>query len=354
MEPVKLDPKQRRLEILAAIIESYVESGEPIASGAVARMLGNSVSSATLRNDMASLADGGYLTQPHTSAGRIPTQRGYRMYVDRLMHLRTLPEDIMRHIDIQLTACSMDPERFLTEAARMLSGMIGMTTIFTHPASDNARLLGVELMPTGRRTCLLMLMISPSMLRTRLCRLEVDLTEETLEAMRRILRTAMCGKQLSEINHRLVSFVREQLGAMGDVIEPLLIAIRDAARSGERTRVVLGGQEHLLEPSAFSDRGVRDILAFLSDREQIAEMMRRLSGTINVFIGTESNHAALSEASLITARYSSGNGATGWIGVLGPQRMHYSRIIPCVQYFATAIGRLLSAVEADEQDIGGF
>ncbi|MBE6753928.1 MAG: heat-inducible transcription repressor HrcA [Ruminococcaceae bacterium] len=345
---IRLDPKQRRLAILAAIIESYAESGEPVASGAVARMLGGSVSSATLRNDMASLAQGGYLFQPHTSSGRIPTERGYRMYVDRLMTCRTLPEDVMRHIDIQLTACSMDPERFFAETARMLSGMTHMTAALTHPVSKDARVLGVELMPTGRHTCLLMVMISPSMLRTRLCRLDVELTDNALDIMRRILRTAVCGRHISEINHRLVARVKEQLGDAAEAVEPLLLAVRDIVRSGESAQVAMGGQEHLLEHSAFSDGALRDMLAFLSDREQLSALMRGSPSTINVFIGSESGRQELREASIITAQYSTGAGATGWIGLIGPQRMSYSRLIPCLQYFSDAVGRLLSAMEAEE------
>lgn len=345
---MRMEPKQRRLEILAAVIESYVDTGEPVASGTVAQMMDNSVSSATLRNDMAALAEGGYLTQPHTSAGRIPTERGYRMYVDRLMQTRSLPEDLMRHIDIQLTACSMDPERFLNEASRTLSAMTGMTTALTQPVSPDAHITGIELMPTGRHTCLLMTMISPSLLRTRMCRLGVDLNDETLGAMRRVLRAAVCGKHLSEIDHRLVAHIKQQLGSLGDIFEPLLLAVRDAARSGGSSQIAMGGQEHLLEHAAFSDRALRDMLAYLSDRQQLTDLLLGSPGTLNVYIGSESRREALKEASVITAKYSSGGGAAGWIGLIGPQRMPYSRMIPCVQYFATAIGRLMSAMESEE------
>ncbi|MBQ6797552.1 MAG: heat-inducible transcription repressor HrcA, partial [Clostridia bacterium] len=122
-----VEPKQRRLLVLAAIIESYVETGEPVGSKTLANALYNTVSSATIRNDMASLTEAGYLEQQHASAGRTPTQRGYRLYVDHLMGRRSLPQEIMRDIDMQLSGYSMDPLSFLEDASRMLSDMTGLT-----------------------------------------------------------------------------------------------------------------------------------------------------------------------------------------------------------------------------------
>ncbi len=344
-----MEPKKRKLTILAAVIESYVESGEPIGSKALAELLGNAVSSATLRNDMAALAEGGYLHQPHTSAGRIPTQRGYRMYVDQLMSLRTLPEDLMRSIDVGLTGYSMDPERFITEASKMLSGMTGMAAIATAPTAEDARVTGLELMPMSKHTCLLMIMIKPLVLKTRICRVAIPLTDQAIDGLTQILRTGFVGKRLSEINRMTMLNLQEQLGTLGEIIEPLLIAIRDAARGGREGRISINGQAFLLEHKAFSDNALRSMLSFVSNRDRLNSFICSAGGTINVLIGTETGITELSEASVITARYSSGMGASGWVGVIGPQRMNYSRIIPCIQYFSTAVGKVMGAMEVEEE-----
>ncbi len=341
-----MEPKKRRLAVLAAIIEHYVEHGEPVGSKTLAGLLGG-VSSATLRNDMAALAEGGYLDQPHTSAGRIPSQRGYRMYVDRLMNCRSLPEDITRYIDLELTGYSMDPDRFLSHACQMLSGMTGLAVISTAPSADDAVVTGVELMRTGRSSCLVILMLSPAVLKSRMCRFACELTDEELDIFRHALRSELCLRRASEINLRAVNRLRERLGELSDIAEPLLSAAREAAREGTGSQVMLDGQSRLLAHSDFDDRALRGLLGFLSDRERLARLLGSCHQSINVCIGTELGHEELSQASIIAARYRSGRGSSGWLGVIGPTRMNYSGIIPCIEYFSSAVGRIMSAIESD-------
>lgn len=341
-----MEPKKRRLAVLAAIIEHYVEYGEPVASKTLAEMLGD-VSSATVRNDMAALAEGGYLVQPHTSAGRIPSQRGYRMYVDRLMSHRALPEDLTRYIDLELTGYSMDPDRFLTHAAQMLSGLTRMAVVTTAPSAEDACITGVELMRTGRSSCLIILMLSPAVLKSRMCRFGCELTDSELEAFRQTLRSEFRTRRVSEINLRAINHLRERLGELSDMAEPLLTAVRELAREGTSAQVMLSGQARLLAHTDFDDRALRGLMGFLSDRELMARLLAECHQSINVCIGTELGHDELSQASVIACRYRSGRGSSGWMGIIGPMRMNYSGIIPCIEYFSSAVGRIMSAIECD-------
>ena len=341
-----MEPKKRRLAVLAAIIEHYVEFGEPVGSKTLAELLGG-VSSATVRNDMAALAEGGYLDQPHTSAGRIPSQRGYRMYVDQLMSHRALPEDLTRYIDLELSGYSMDPDRFLSHAAQMLSGMTRMAVVTTAPSAEDARITGVELMRTGRSSCLIILMLSPAVLKSRMCRFNAELTDGELDAFRHALRSELCSRRASEINLRAINRLRDRLGEMSDIAEPLLTAAREAAREGTSAQVMLDGQSRLLAHSDFDDRALRGLLSFLADRERLGRLLSGCHQSLNVCIGTELGHDELSQASIIAARYRSGHGASGWMGVIGPTRMNYSGIIPCIEYFSSAVGRIMSALEHD-------
>ena len=348
-----MEPKTRKLQILSAIVESYAETGEPVGSKVLAELLNNQVSTATLRNDMAALAESGYLSQPHTSAGRIPTQRGYRMYVDQLMNWRTLPEDIMRQIDIRLTDYSMDPDRFLTGAAHMLSEITGMAAVISAPSTEDALITGMELMPTGMHTCLLVIMLSPSVLKTRRCRITLPFTDDMLEGLRRMLKMSFIGKRLSEIDRRAMLAIQEQLGPLGTVVEPILLAVRDTARNGSDAGVIIDGQAHLLERSMFSNDALRGLMVFICDPKRVGRLFSDKHGTISVLIGSETGVDALSEASVVKARYSSGLGASGWVGVIGPQRMSYSKLIPSIQYFAGAVSKVMSAVETESGTLDG-
>ncbi len=348
-----MEPKTRKLQILSAIVESYAATGEPVGSRMLAELLGNKVSTATLRNDMAALAESGYLSQPHTSAGRIPTQRGYRMYVDQLMSWRTLPEDIMRQIDIRLTDYSMDPDRFLAGATHMLSEITGMTSVISAPSTDDALITGMELMPTGMHTCLLVMMLSPSVLKTRRCRITLPLTEDTLEGLRRMLKMSFIGKRLSEIDRRSMLEIQERLGPLGTVIEPILLAVRDTARNGADATIIIDGQSKLLERGMFPNEALRGLMAFICDTKQVGALFADKHGTISVLIGSETGVDALVDASVVKARYSSGLGSSGWVGVIGPQRMSYSMLIPSIQYFAGAVSKVMSAVETESGTLDG-
>lgn len=343
-----IEPKQRRLLILAAIVESYVETGEPVGSKTLADALYNTVSSATIRNDMASLTSVGYLEQPHTSAGRIPTQRGYRLYVDHLMGRRSLPQDVMRDIDMQLSGYSMDPLCFLEDASRMLSDMTGLAAVTTAPANDDARIVNIELMQVGPHTCLLIMMFSPAVLKSRICRLETELDDDTLQMLKTILREALCQKRASELNRRLITEIKQRLGEAGRYFEPLLSAARDAANDTASVQVVMSGTAHLLDRGDLSETSARDVLNFLSDRKRVSKLISSGKGGMSVLIGHELPHSELSNASIITARYRGSEQSAGWVGVIGPTRMNYAGIIPRIEYFATAVGRLMSAIEISE------
>lgn len=337
-----MEPKERKLRILAHIIESYADAGEPVGSKTLAELLGGSVSSATVRSDMSVLADSGYLEQPHASAGRVPTQKGYRFYVDRLMSRRTLPQDLMHDIDVQLTTYSMDPDNFLVTAAESLSEMTGMAAVVTTPSDKGAKVQGLELMPTGSHSCLMIMLIAPSMLRTRLCRVGAELDDDILTAMRQLLRDAVCGKQVSEINGRLMGTIRQMLGSLSGAMEPLLSAVRDAARGAESVDITTCGLAKLF---SIEDTDIsRDIISFLSDSERFGELIASRTGTMNVAIGREMEPFEMREASMITARYRGGVGAAGWVGVVGGTRVNYAKIIPHIEYFATAVGRMMSAI----------
>ena len=338
-----LEPNERKLRILAAIVETYAETGEPVGSKILAEMLGGGVSSATVRNDMAALSASGYIEQPHTSAGRIPSQRGYRLYVDRLMSRRALPEETMQDIDMRLTTYSMDPSGFLSAAAQSLSDATGMTSIITTPSDDDAKVRNIELIQGGSNSCLLIMMIAPSVLKTRLVRVNTELSAEMLMSLRQLLCETVKGRRLKEVDRRMLLGIRQVLGESGIVLEPLLSALRESARDASKVSIMLSGISKLL--SIDDHEASRDVISFLSNEERLGKLIASREGTMSVSIGREMMEDQMAQASMITARYRGGKDAAGWVGIIGDTRMSYQKIIPHIEYFSAAVGRMMSALD---------
>ena len=301
-----MEPRARKLKILASIIESYVQTGEPIASKALAAALENSVSSATIRNDMAELVASGYLEQPHTSSGRIPSQRGYRLYVDHLMMgNHELPLELQGEIDRRLSEFSYDPNKFLEVTASLIAEQTGLLSVVTNPIDQHPKVTNVELMIVGGRSVMLLIMISPTILKTRICRLSVDVSPDILEGFRAVLRDRLLNMQ-----------------------------------------VIMEGQSSMLARGVFAEWQLAGIMDFMEKRGAIADLLGEGNGFANsgrtcILIGNESQRPELEGTSMITERYYGGGQTAGWIGVVGPTRMNYARLIPYIDYFADAVGNML-------------
>ena len=236
----------RKLKILSIIIEDYIKTGEPVGSKKVCTALDNSVSSATVRNDMAELSNLGLIDQPHTSAGRMPTQAGYRLYVDKLMPKNSLESSEKLSLDSILNEFSKEPLSFLKESCKLLSDLTGLMAVVTTPADKLAMIRQIELIPTGTRTVLLIMMTSIGIMHSRLCKLDVDLTIDTLLVFKRVLNEQLAGKTLMEINPAFIQNAAVTLRDLSLVISPLLMAALRVASDAMEVKIIIGGQENLL------------------------------------------------------------------------------------------------------------
>ncbi|MDR1002190.1 MAG: heat-inducible transcriptional repressor HrcA [Oscillospiraceae bacterium] len=337
-----MTPGQRKYKILQTIIESYVESGDPVGSKTLAAMLENAVSSATIRNDMSDLVDSGYLEQPHTSSGRIPSQRGYRLYVDQLMWKRTLTDEVQSLISDKLTAYSCNPERFIEAAAQLLSEQTNFVAVITTPADVQARVVAVEIMPTSEHTVVIMMMISPSVLKSRICRLHVKVESAAVNMLRHYMNLHLLNMQISELTDDYMERITNELGSVGTALAPAFAMAADIAQEAGTVQIAVEGQSNLYDREDLSYSDVKELMAFLRNKQDIINLLS-LSGSSHVIIGRESKKAQLSGVSVVAARYYSGIGASGLVGVIGPLRMNYSKLIPYVEYFAGVVGSEMKA-----------
>ena len=204
---------ERKQKILTAIIDSYIQTGEPVGSKALVEMLGNAVSSATIRNEMAELASWGYLEQPHTSAGRIPTAKAFRLYIDHLMRRQALSDEDQKDIDDMLAGSAGDPERLIGEASQALAESTGCAAVSTTPSEQGAVIRRIEIMRVSSRSAALLLMTGSGVLRSRVCRFDGDVETDTLQMLCNVLTENFLGAQLTDIGAQPLAASRLRAGA---------------------------------------------------------------------------------------------------------------------------------------------
>ncbi len=331
---------ERKKQILAAVVEQYIKTGEPVGSKELLALTGMSVSSATVRNEMSDLAAMGYLDQPHTSAGRIPSQSGYRYYVDHLMKNREVDELNRRLIEAGVSSAVGDPEKLIAQAGEVLADLTKCACVSTAPGGDSMLIRRIELVPVGVHTAMLVLLTSNGILKSRLCRLDTELTAKICEEFYNIVDSTIVGKPAGEISVASMQTVAASAGSNPLTMIPLMAAVCELARSTANSKIILGGSSNLFAHKDYKADAV-ELLDFLSRKEPVTEVMTSKE-PLNVKIGRENIYRQLENSSVIVAKYSVGDSDSGTIGIIGPTRMDYENIIPSVKYLTDLVGRLIT------------
>ena len=343
-----MDLGERKQKILTAIIEAYIQSGEPVGSKTVVEKLDNAVSSATIRNEMAELSSMGFLEQPHTSAGRIPTAQAFRLYIEKLMKRRRLAEEAQRELDELLKSSASDPERLIEEASQALAATTGCAAVTTTPDQQSASIRRIEVMRVSPRSAALLLMTNVGVLRSRMCRFDFDVDGELLQKLSNALTDAFIGLPLTGVGLPQVQGLLVSLGEYGLICAPALTAFYELVQEAAEADVMLSGQLNLLRHPDYQLERARSLLDFLARRELLADMLTAHPGGLRVVLGNESHRPELDGSSIIVTRYLLGDGADGSIGIIGPLRMDYAAAIPRLEYIAKAVGRLLTELMDNE------
>ena len=333
----------RKCRILAAVIESYIDTGEPVGSKVLAEMLGNCVSSATIRNDMASLTTAGYLVQPHTSAGRLPTAAALRLYVNELMDRRDLT--LQEKVDIKsaLATISGDGTRLLEDACRALADFTGLAVFAGCPEGVGSRISRVDVMQTSPRNLAVVLVQDNGFIRTRMCRCQRDIPSRIATALTGYMSHHFQGADISAVTVEAMQGIMLELGEAGLAVAPILSAFYELAQECDRAKIAVAGQMNLMRHPEYSTERARALTAFLSQRENVQSLLDSLSpdSRVQVLIGSDDDRV-MGGSCMILAHYSLGQRGQGTIGVLGPNRMNYAEAIPRIEYFAAHFGRMMS------------
>lgn len=330
-----MELSQRKQSVLKAVVEAYIDSGEPIGSKALCTILGTTLSPATLRNELSELCEMGYLSQPHTSAGRVPTNSAYRFYIESSLKHKMPPVRERAELDGLLREAAKDPMRIYDAAAQLLADFTGLPTVLSAAGGGGEYVKHLETVAMGRRTVMLILASSGGTTKCRFCRLDGDCSAGMLQTFARIAEEKILGKKIREIT---VPFLQGLTAAAGDYainLLPLFAALAETAEEISNPRMSFGG-------SAYT----------LSARQ--AELIRFLNGInedVDVVFGENTGISDLFPASsMVVARYSAGGNESGRIGVIGPVRMSYRRMMPSLHYFAERLSRVLEQNKFDLEE----
>jgi heat-inducible transcriptional repressor len=338
---------RRKQTLLETIVVTYIQQAEPVGSHYLASCDALGVRSATIRNELAEMTELGYLRQPHTSAGRIPSDQGYRYYVDHLMTWDRMSAADARSVRGSLKMSEGDLEQLLMQTCRVLSSLTRYTSVATPPVSGEPTVRQTHMVQVAPNRVLVVVVLSSGQVLHRFGELPRSLTPVEVTRLSNALGALLKDMRVGQVAQ--VSPQVDELLQYEEVIR-LLIGLISAGLAGEEGELYLEGASHILEHPEFREADkVEPLVSFLEARRTAFETLRQLlaRADLTVSIGRENPHEAMREVSLVAARYSGGARAHGWVGVLGPTRMEYARSVRTVQYVAKALSETLSRLGFD-------
>lgn len=341
---VDLTLSQRSRQILEAIIEDYIVTAEPVGSSAVARRHSLALSSATVRNVMASLEELGLLVSPHTSAGRIPTDKGFRFYVDTLVGLRSVSLGEKREILKRCRETGGNLTDLLREASRTLSSLSNYTGIVVAPRFTTGRFRHIEFVKLGPKRILAILVACSGAVQNRIIETEQEFAADQLVGMANYLNSILEGLTISQVHEKILAEMTQEKTRYDQLLEKALKLTRQALPE-EQDEVFIAGQSRILDQPEFNDvNKMRELFKAFEEKGRLAHL---LSGCmqaqgVQIFIGSETPLKEMAGMSLITSTYMTDTNTIGLLGVIGPTRMGYSSVIPIVDYTAQLVSKLLT------------
>ncbi len=330
----------RKLKILAAVVDNYVKTGEPVGSKTISMMPDIKVSAATVRNDMAVLEELGLLEQPHTSAGRVPTFNGYRLYIEQVLGQTELSPEERSHLDAML-----GDEEFLTEelllqsASTALAEITKCATVVSNFTPKYSVISKVEVIPTGKRVYVVLLITSSGKIKNKACRMEFDLTGEQMAFFQQFMAENIEGVSVEELSDERLEQLVTAVGTYMVALSPLVQGICEMSRDLQKNEVYVTGEQNLL---TYGDLDKGEIVRFISHKNELRTLLDDSMSGIQVMFGKEGDDFVIGNSSMIVSKYRKGGKAAGSLGVIGPVRLNYAKIIPYIEYFTEKLTRFIS------------
>ena len=322
---------ERKTKILKAIIQTYLETGEPVGSRTISKYTDLNLSSATIRNEMSDLEELGYIVQPHTSAGRIPSDKGYRFYVDNLMEEKDREVSEMKDFVIERTE---KMEQVLKQVVKLLATNTNYATMITAPQYRQGKLKFIQLSQVDEEQLLAVIVLEGNIVKNKIIRTDLNgLDNEQILKLNLLLNTSLNGLALNQINLATIAKLMEQAGIYSEIISKVLDAIVESVSEDEGLEIYTSGATNIFKYPELADSArAQELISAFEEKQQLVSLVNdTLSDEentgIQVYIGSESPMQTMKDCSVVTATYDLGEGVKGTIGIVGPKRMDYEKVM---------------------------
>lgn len=321
---------ERKQKILHAIIKNYLDTGEPVGSRTISKYTDLNLSSATIRNEMADLEELGYIMQPHTSAGRIPSDKGYRWYVDTLMDKKVQEVEEMKE---QMLEKADRMEQLLKQAAKVLANNTNYTSMISTPVYNRNKVKFIQLSQVDEEQLIVVVVMEGNIVKNQIVTMEETLSNEALLKLNMLLNTTLTGMALEEINLGLVARLKEQAGIHSEVVGSVIDAVAKLIQVNDDMEIYTSGTTNIFKYPELSDKeSAQDIISAFEEKQQLTSLINKTMAhgenkDIQVYIGNETDVEKMKDCSVVTATYELGDGLQGTIGIVGPKRMDYEHVM---------------------------
>ena len=346
MAEEKLTARQEK--ILYIIIKQYLETGEPVGSRTISKDADMNFSSATIRNEMSDLTDMGYIVQPHTSAGRIPSDKGYRFYVDHLIAEKDQEVSEMKELVIEQTH---EMQKMLKQVAKVLANNTQYTTMISAPSVLKNRIKFVQLSAVSEDQVLSVVVMDGNLVKNKIIQVEDALDNETLLKLNMLLNTNLNGLSVHDINLTLMAVMKQQAGEYADIIEEVLQSIAETIQEDSDLEIYTSGTTNIFKYPELSDSlKASQLISAIEDKSGLKDLILDVEASdpgtgIQVYIGEESKLDNMKDCSVVTATYELGEGIRGTIGIIGPKRMDYENVVNNIRSLKNQLDSVLKKAE---------
>ena len=338
----------RKMKILHAVIKNYLETGEPVGSRTISKYTDLHLSSATIRNEMADLEELGYILQPHTSAGRIPSDKGYRLYVDMLMEEK---EQELSEMQEQMLDKADKMEQLLKQAARVLASNTNYATMVSTPMNNSNKIKFIQLSMVDEEQVIAVIVLGGNVIKNKIINVGESLSNENLLKLNMLLNTTLNGMSIEEINLGLIARLKEQAGIHSSVVSDVLDAVADAIQIEEDMQIYTSGATNIFKYPELSDnQSAQEIINAFEEKQQLTELVTQTLAKedntgIQVYIGDETPVQTMKDCSVVTATYELGDGMKGTIGIIGPKRMDYEHVLKSMKRLQNELDQMFHKKE---------
>jgi len=338
---VELD--ERKKKILKAVIRNYLETGEPVGSRTISKYTDLNLSSATIRNEMADLEEMGYILQPHTSAGRIPSDQGYRFYVDTMMEEK---DREMVELKEMLIERQDKMETLLKQVAKVVAQNTQYAAMISAPSTHRNKVKFIQLSRVNPEQLLAVIVVEGNVIKNNIISVTEEISDENLLKLNILLNTHLNGLSMEEINLGMISAMKQQAGVHGNIIGEVIDAVGNAISADEDLEIYTSGTNNIFRYPELTDNGkASELVGTFEEKQQlgslIQESLENEAGTgIQVYIGDEAPIKSMKDCSVVTATYELGEGMKGTIGIVGPKRMDYDKVIGTLRTIQSKLDEL--------------